>query len=184
MITDDNDNSISWLFWYVYFKSTGLHTDFQTELNCQLKLSKIPSLHFLPLINQTLSSDSSHSVLYPGKKKFSPILNINTNNKPLFPWVLCDSSKLLLFTSCILFGGGACWKATAHSAQQHNTLEPITAATQTSRRKDLFVRENKWSNCAKVVACAMVWGDNDWSRREKEDDREKEFNSLSHVSGL
>lgn len=113
-----------------------------------MKLSKISSLHFLPLINQTLSSDSSHSVL-SGEKKFSPILNINTNNKPLFPWVLCDSSKLLLFTSCTLFGGGACWKATAHSAQQHNTLEPVTAATQTSRRKDLFVRENKWSNCAK-----------------------------------
>lgn len=81
--------------------------------------------------------------------KLSPILNINTNNKLLFPWALCDSSKLLLFTSCTLFSGGAYWKATAHSAQQHNTLEPVTAATQASRRKDLFVRENKWSNCAK-----------------------------------
>lgn len=76
--------------------------------------SKNNNLRFSFLINQRLGSNSSHSA----SLCCLPILNINTDNKPLFPWALCDSSKLLLFTSCMRFGTGSYWKATAHSAQR------------------------------------------------------------------
>lgn len=159
----------------------GLHIYFQTELSAEIIENTQPPFSSF---DKPDSQPRQLAFCSLSGTKLSPILNINTNNKPLFPWVLCDSSKLLLFTSCALFGGGAYWKATAHSAQQHNTLEPLTAATQTSGRKDLFVRENKWSNCAKCLP--VPWCEEIMtgvSERKRTIERTSLI-VLSHVRGL
>lgn len=138
-------------------------------------------------MNQTFWSDSSHSSPY-----LSPVLNTDTNNKQLFfplPYgffvthLKCCHSPV---ARCSLERPIEKRQLTRQrkKKKQHNTLEPATAATtQSSRRKDLFVWRNKWSDCAE-------WLPAPWCEQiasgvaAKNNNGEEEFNTSCHVGGL
>lgn len=142
----------------------GLYVYFQTQLSAEVIKNTQPPFSSFDKPDSQLRQLANCSLC---ETKLSQILNINTNNKPLFPWVLCDSSKLLPFTSCTLFSGGAHWKATAHSATAQHGGAPNSSDTDIREKRSLCKGEQMEQLC-KVVACAMVWEDNDRSLRQKE----------------
>lgn len=139
-------------------------------------------------MNQTFWSNSSQSSPY-----LSPVLNTDTNNKQLsfsLPYgffvthLNCCHSPV---ARCSLERPIEKRQLTRQrkKKKQHNTLEPATAATtQSSRRKELFVWRNKWSDCTERLP-APWWREQIASGVAAKDNYgEEEFNASCHVGGL
>lgn len=132
---------------------------------------------------QTLYSNSVHSALYPGQNFRHFLTLTQTISRPSY-------GSFVTHLNCCYSPAAPCstegpierQQLTLHNSTTHTGA--LNSSNTDMQEKRSLCKEEQMEQLCKEVACAMVRVDNDWSCREKDSDRGKEFNSLSHVLAL